>query len=107
MRKANPPGRPRHIPSIGAALILLIGLLTAFGRGSSGGGGGSSDKIDVVGYSTPETIYRDTVMSDTRQVATARTPESAMLSMVGLPHPLHPDAPTHITETFHRRSGHH
>jgi sulfate/thiosulfate-binding protein len=55
MPKANSPGRRRYFPSIGAAVILLIGLLTALGCGSSGGGG--SNKVDVVGYSTPETVY--------------------------------------------------
>jgi sulfate/thiosulfate transport system substrate-binding protein len=58
MRKAIAPGRRRFLPSIGAVLILLAALLAAAGCGSSSGGSGSK-KIDVVGYSTPETVYED------------------------------------------------
>ncbi len=55
MRKAISPGL-HGLPAIGAALLLLAGLLTAVGCSSSSSGSGSK-KIDVVGYSTPETVY--------------------------------------------------
>jgi len=54
MRKAIPPGRRSFLSATSAALILPIALLIAAGCGSSNGG---SKKIDVVGYSTPETVY--------------------------------------------------
>ena len=56
----------------------------------------------LVCYSTPETIYRDVAMADVRQNPKSRTPESAVLCMVGLPHLLHPDAPANI-ETHIRK----
>ncbi len=62
MRKAISPGRRRYASAIGAAIFLLTALLAAVGCGSSndnGGGGGSGGKVDVVGYSTPETVYTD------------------------------------------------
>jgi sulfate/thiosulfate-binding protein len=62
MRKAKSPGRRRYVSAIGAAIFLLTALLATVGCGSSndnGGGGGSGGKVDVVGYSTPETVYTD------------------------------------------------
>ncbi len=62
MRKAISPGRRHYVSAIGAAIFLLTALLAAVGCGSSndnGGGGGSGGKVDVVGYSTPETVYTD------------------------------------------------
>lgn len=56
----------------------------------------------LVCYSTPETIYRDVAMADARLNTKARTPESAVLSMAGLSHLLHPDAPANI-ETHIRK----
>lgn len=56
----------------------------------------------LLSYSTPETVYRDVAMADARQNTKARTPESAVLSMVGLPHLLHPEAPANI-ETHIRK----
>ncbi len=62
MRKAISPGRRRYASAIGAAIFLLTALLATVGCGSSsdnGGGGGSGGNVDVVGYSTPETVYTD------------------------------------------------
>jgi len=62
MRKPISPGRRRYASAIGAAIFLLTALLATVGCGSSndnGGGGGSGGKVDVVGYSTPETVYTD------------------------------------------------
>jgi sulfate/thiosulfate-binding protein len=62
MPKAISPGRRRYVSATGAAIFLLTALLAAVGCGSSndnGGGGGSGGKVDVVGYSTPETVYTD------------------------------------------------
>jgi len=64
MRKAISPGRRRYVSAIGAAIFLLTALLATVGCGSSnnnGGGGGSGGKVDVVGYSTPETVYTDSL----------------------------------------------
>lgn len=46
---------------IGAAAVLLIALLAAVGCGSDDDNGGSDGggKIDLVAYSTPETVYQD------------------------------------------------
>jgi sulfate/thiosulfate transport system substrate-binding protein len=63
MRHAEPPHRRRSVTAIGAALLIPTLLLAAAGcgggddgqaTGASGGG-----KVDVVGYSTPETVYTD------------------------------------------------
>ncbi len=61
MRKEGPGTRRRtQLAVFGAAAALLTLLLVAIGCGSSdGGGGGSSSKLDVVGYSTPESVYTD------------------------------------------------
>ena len=62
MRKPISPGRRRYASAIGAAIFLLTALLATVGCGSSndnGSGGGSGGKVDVVGYSTPETVYTD------------------------------------------------
>jgi sulfate/thiosulfate transport system substrate-binding protein len=64
MRKAVSPGRRRYVSAMGAAIFLLTVLVAAVGCGSSddnGGssGGGGGGKIDLVGYSTPETVYQE------------------------------------------------
>jgi sulfate/thiosulfate-binding protein len=66
MRKAVSPGRRRYVSAMGAAIFLLTVLVAAVGcgssddnGGSSGGGGGGGGKIDLVGYSTPETVYQE------------------------------------------------
>jgi ABC-type sulfate transport system substrate-binding protein len=61
MRKVGPGTKRRTIVAVfGAAALLLAILFAATGCGSSSGsGGGSGDKVDVVGYSTPETVYED------------------------------------------------
>ena len=66
MRKEVSPGRRRYVSAMGAAIFLLTVLLVAVGcgssddnGGSSGGGGGGGGKIDLVGYSTPETVYQE------------------------------------------------
>jgi sulfate/thiosulfate transport system substrate-binding protein len=59
MPKASPPGRTRVLSSIGAAALLFIALLVTAGCGSSSSNASSGGKIDVVGYSTPETVYED------------------------------------------------
>ena len=68
MRKEGPSASRRSIVArFGAAAVLLTALLATIGCGSSSdnGGGGSSSggggKIDVVGYSTPETVYTDSL----------------------------------------------
>jgi sulfate/thiosulfate-binding protein len=62
MHKAISRSRRRYLSAIGAAIFLLTALLATVGCGSSNdnsGGGGSGGKVDVVGYSTPETVYTD------------------------------------------------
>jgi len=66
MRKPISPGRRRYASAIGAAIFLLTALLATVGCGSSNdnSGGSSSSgggKVDVVGYSTPETVYTDSL----------------------------------------------
>ena len=56
--------RRRSLAAIGASLLLLLSALALAACGSdddsSGSGGGSGGgKIDVVGYSTPESVYTD------------------------------------------------
>jgi sulfate/thiosulfate transport system substrate-binding protein len=58
MHKAFSPGRTRLFSATGLAALLLVGLLASAGCGSSSSGS-SGGKIDVVGYSTPETVYED------------------------------------------------
>jgi sulfate/thiosulfate transport system substrate-binding protein len=61
MRKEGPGTKRRTIVAVFGPLALLLAiLLAAVGCGSSNsGGGGGGDKVDVVGYSTPETVYED------------------------------------------------
>jgi sulfate/thiosulfate transport system substrate-binding protein len=64
MRKAEPRHGRRSVTAIGTALCILTFLLAAAGcgGGDDGQGSGASDgggKVDVVGYSTPETVYTD------------------------------------------------
>ena len=63
MRKEGPSASRRSIVArFGAGAVLLTALLATIGCGSSsdsGSGGGSGGKVDVVGYSTPETVYTD------------------------------------------------
>jgi sulfate/thiosulfate-binding protein len=60
MRKEGPGTKRRtHVAVFGAAALLIL-LLAAIGCGSSdSGSGGSSSKLDIVGYSTPESVYTD------------------------------------------------
>jgi sulfate transport system substrate-binding protein len=68
MEKA--PGRTRHrIANLGG-LSALLALVAALGIAGCGGGGsyttsgsssGSGGKIDVVGYSTPESVYQESL----------------------------------------------
>jgi sulfate/thiosulfate-binding protein len=46
------------IAALGAAILLFSLALAATGCGSSSSGG-SSSKLDIVGYSTPESVYED------------------------------------------------
>jgi sulfate/thiosulfate-binding protein len=52
---------------IGAAAVMLIALAVGVGCGSDDNGGGSSSggagggKVDLVAYSTPETVYQETI----------------------------------------------
>jgi sulfate/thiosulfate transport system substrate-binding protein len=61
MRKEGPGTRRRTIVAVfGAVAFLLITLLAAVGCGSSDDNGGSGGgKIDLVAYSTPETVYQE------------------------------------------------
>jgi sulfate/thiosulfate-binding protein len=63
MSKVGPGARRRSIMAVvGAAALLLTGLLPAVGCGggsNDNGGGGGGGKVDVVGYSTPESVYED------------------------------------------------
>ena len=75
MRKAISPGRRRYVSAIGAAIFLLTALLATVGCGSSnnnGGGGGSGGKVDVVGYSTPETVYTDSLQPTFQKTAAGK-----------------------------------
>lgn len=63
MRKVDPRHGRRGVIAIGAALILTF-LLAAAGcgggdDGQASGAGDGGGKVDVVGYSTPETVYTD------------------------------------------------
>jgi sulfate/thiosulfate transport system substrate-binding protein len=62
MSKVGPGARRRSIMAVvGAAALLLTGLIPAVGcgGGNDNGGGGGGGKVDVVGYSTPESVYED------------------------------------------------
>ena len=56
-----PTPRRRSLAAIGAALLLLISALAlaACGSDDDGSGSGGGGKVDVVGYSTPESVYTD------------------------------------------------
>lgn len=49
------PGRRSALSAFGAAILLLASLFAAAGCGSSSSSSGG--KVDVVGYSTPESVY--------------------------------------------------
>jgi sulfate/thiosulfate-binding protein len=61
MSNDAPRPRRRSLAAIGAAFVLLLSALAlaACGSSSDSSGGGSGGKVDVVGYSTPETVYED------------------------------------------------
>jgi sulfate/thiosulfate transport system substrate-binding protein len=61
MSKVGPGARRRSIMAVvGAAALLLPALLAAIGCGGGDNGGtGGGGKVDVVGYSTPESVYED------------------------------------------------
>src|SRR5512133_3655366 len=63
MRNAAFPARRLLPPALGGILVLLGVLLVAgCGSGSdeaTGAGDGGGGKIDVIGYSTPESVYED------------------------------------------------
>jgi sulfate/thiosulfate transport system substrate-binding protein len=65
------------IAILGAAILLLSLAVAATGCGSSdsSNGGGSGGKVDVVGYSTPETVYEDGL-----EKAFAKTPDGKGVS---------------------------
>ncbi|HEY7256507.1 MAG TPA: hypothetical protein VH476_07455, partial [Solirubrobacterales bacterium] len=65
MEKA--PGRTRHRIGGLSALLALVAALGIAGCGSGGddttpgSSSGSGGKIDVVGYSTPESVYQESL----------------------------------------------
>jgi sulfate/thiosulfate-binding protein len=60
MRKEGPGAKRRSIVAVvGSAAFLLTALLVAVGCGSNNDNGGGGGKVDVVGYSTPESVYED------------------------------------------------
>src|SRR5690242_19611500 len=73
MRKARTSARWRGAGAILAAVALSIGV--AAGCGSSDSSSGGSGSIDVVGYSTPETVYTDSL-----QPAFNKTPQGKGVS---------------------------
>jgi sulfate/thiosulfate transport system substrate-binding protein len=81
MLKFRPGSRPRPFVAIfGVAALLLSVLLAAAGCGSSsddatGASGGAGGKVDVVGYSTPESVYEDGL-----EKAFAKTPDGKGVS---------------------------
>ena len=69
--------RQRSLAAIGAAILLLLSSLALAACGGSddeasgsSGSGGSGGKVDVVGYSTPESVYTDAL-----QPAFEKTPD--------------------------------
>jgi ABC-type sulfate transport system substrate-binding protein len=73
------PARRLPIAALGAAILLLSLVLAATGCGSSSdnstGGSSSGGKVDVVGYSTPESVYEDGL-----EKAFAKTPDGKGVS---------------------------
>jgi len=68
MRNARDTRRRSVKVGLPAALLVLLLAVFAAGcgggddtTGSSGGSGGSGGKLDVVGYSTPESVYAETL----------------------------------------------
>jgi sulfate/thiosulfate transport system substrate-binding protein len=72
MRKARTSARWRGAGAVFAAAALSIGVAAGCGSSSSSGG---SDSIAVVGYSTPETVYTDSL-----QPAFNKTPQGKGVS---------------------------
>ncbi len=72
MRKARSTARWRRTGVAAAGALLALGAAAGCGSSSndsSGGGSGSGGNVDVVGYSTPETVYTDSL-----QPAFGKTP---------------------------------
>jgi sulfate/thiosulfate transport system substrate-binding protein len=72
----------RFLAATGAAIVLLLLALTLGACGSSdddsasgGSGGSSGGKVDIVGYSTPESVYTDAL-----QPAFEKTPDGTGVS---------------------------
>jgi sulfate/thiosulfate-binding protein len=62
MSNAHKGARRRRVKiGLPAALLALLLALVAAGCGSSNSSSSSGGKIDVVGYSTPETVYEDSL----------------------------------------------
>jgi sulfate transport system substrate-binding protein len=85
MRNARKVTRRRGVTAVlPVALLVLIAAVFAAGCGSSsdttggsetGGGSGSGGSLDVVGYSTPESVYTETL-----EPAFEKTPEGSGVS---------------------------
>jgi sulfate/thiosulfate-binding protein len=67
----------RRLAAVGAAILLVLSALAIAACGgsdddssSSGSGGASGGKLDIVGYSTPESVYTDAL-----QPAFQKTPD--------------------------------
>jgi len=74
MRKARTSARWRGAGAVFAAAALSIGVAAGCGSSDSSSGG-SSGSVDVVGYSTPETVYTDSL-----QPAFNKTPQGKGVS---------------------------
>jgi sulfate transport system substrate-binding protein len=78
MRKARRNARWRRAGAAAATALLTLGVAAGCGSSddsSSGGGSGSGGSVDVVGYSTPETVYTDSL-----QPAFTKTPQGKDVS---------------------------
>ena len=76
MRKARITARWRGAGAVVAAAALSLGVAAGCGSSdSSSGGSGSGGSVDVVGYSTPETVYTDSL-----QPAFNKTPQGKGVS---------------------------
>jgi sulfate/thiosulfate-binding protein len=78
MRKARRNTRWRRAGAAAATALLTLGVAAGCGSSddsSSGGSSGSGGSVDVVGYSTPETVYTDSL-----QPAFNKTPQGKDVS---------------------------
>ena len=73
MRNARKDTRLRSVnPTLPVALFMLLIAVVAAGCGGASSGSSGGAKLDIVGYSTPESVYREALESGFQETAAGK-----------------------------------